>query len=72
MSSFNFSEITIAGAYAQATKIAQQSDNRKSEPHLKKGESHRERNSLWTLVMRIAATVAERRPIVSALTSRPV
>jgi hypothetical protein len=72
MSSFNFSDITIAGAYAQATKAAQQSDNSNAEPHLEKGESHRVRKSLWTLVRRIAAAVADRRPAASQLTSRPV
>jgi hypothetical protein len=72
MSTFNFSDITLAGAYANAVKAAQESDCRNAGRHLETGESRNLLKSLRTLVRRIAAAVAEKRPAASQLTSRPV
>jgi hypothetical protein len=72
MSTFNFSDITLAGAYANAVKTARESDHRNAESHLETGESRSVLKSLRTLVQRIAVAVAEKRPASSQLTSRPV
>ena len=72
MSTLNFSDITLAGAYVHAMKAARESDNRNAERHLETSNGHNGRQSLWTLVGRIAATVAEKRLASSPLTSRPV
>jgi hypothetical protein len=68
MSTFNFSDITLAGAYANAVKTARESDHRNAESHLETGESRSVLKSLRTLVQRIAVAVAAS----SQLTSRPV
>lgn len=72
MSTINFSDITLAGAYAHAMKVARESDNRNAERHLETSNGHNGRQSLRPLLRRIAATLAERRLASSALTSRPV
>jgi hypothetical protein len=72
MSTFDFSDITPAGAYVNAIKAAQESDRRNAERHLETSESRHALKSVWTLVRRIAAAVAEKRPAISQLTSRPV
>jgi hypothetical protein len=70
MSTFDFNDITLAGAYANAMKAAQESDNRNAARHFETGESRSVLKSLWTLVRRIAAVVGEKRPTVFRLASR--
>jgi hypothetical protein len=72
MSAFNYSDIPLAGAYANAVKAAQESDHRNAGRHVETGEGRDALESFRTLVQRIAAAVAERRPAPSQLTSRPV
>jgi hypothetical protein len=71
MSILNFSDITLAGAYACAIKAARESDRHNAERHFETDRSHTGRKSLWALVKRFAATLAQRRRASSPLTSRP-
>ncbi len=72
MSTFNISDITSAGAFANATMTAQDSNRRNADRHVETGEGRNFTGFLTTLARRIAAATTENRRIASQLTSRPV
>jgi hypothetical protein len=72
MPTFNISDITPAGAYANAVMAAQDSDRRNADRRFESGEGLNFTEFLTTLVRRIAAAITENRRTTSQLTSRPV
>ena len=72
MSTFNISDITLAGAYVNAVTAAQGSDRRNADRHVESGEGQNFTGFLTTLARRIAAAITENRRTTSPLTSRPV
>jgi hypothetical protein len=72
MSTFNFSDITPAGAYMNAIRTAQECDRRNAGRHFETSESRNALKSFRTLVQRITTAITEKRPASSRLTSRPV
>ncbi len=71
MSTFNISNITLAGAYMNAVTAAKDSDHRNADRHLETGEGSIVLETLKSLVRRFAAN-AERRPTSDQLSARPV
>jgi hypothetical protein len=71
MSTFNISDITLAGAYVQAVTAAKDSDHRTADRHLETAEGSKVMKLLKTLVRRFAA-ITEERPAADQLSARPV
>ena len=71
MSTFNISDITLAGAYVQAVTAAKDSDHRSAGRRLETGEGSDLMKLLKTLVRRFAA-ITEERPAADYLSARPV
>ena len=61
MSTFNISDINIAGAYANAVTVAQDSDRRNADCHVETGEGLNVMKFLKTLVGRIVTAIIENR-----------
>jgi hypothetical protein len=72
MSTFNFSDITPAGAYINATKIARESDRQNAKHHFETNERRNLLRSLWALVQRITTAITEKRLVSTQATSRQV
>ncbi len=72
MPTFNISDITPAGAFANAVTAAQDSDYRNADRHVESATGLSVTTFLTTLARRIAAAIAENRRTISPLTSRPV
>jgi hypothetical protein len=70
MSTFNISDITLAGAYVQAVTAAKDSDHRTADRHLETAEGSKVMKLLKTLVRRFAA-ITEERPAADQLSARP-
>jgi hypothetical protein len=71
MSTFNISDITLAGAYVNAVTAAKDSDHRTADRHLETGEGSNVMKLLKTLVRRFAS-ITEERPAADQLSPRPV
>ncbi len=71
MSTFNISDITLAGAYVNAVTAAKDSDHRTAGRRLEMGEGSIVLETLKSLVRRFAAN-AERRPTSDQLSARLV
>ncbi len=71
MSTFNISDITLAGAYSKAVTAAQDSDHRNADRHFETCEGFNILKSFKSLVRRFAA-ITEKRPIADQLSARPV
>jgi len=71
MSTFNISNITLAGAYVQAVTAAKDSDHRSAGRRLETGEGSDLMKLPKTLVRRFAA-ITEERPAADCLSARPV
>ena len=71
MSTFNISDITPAGAYANAVTAAKDSDHRNADRHLETGEGSNVLETLKSLV-RPFATITEERPAANRLSARPI
>ncbi len=72
MTTFNISDITSAGAFANAVTAAQGSDRRNADRHFKSGEGRQVTKLLTILGRRIAAAITEIRHTASQPASRPV
>jgi hypothetical protein len=72
MSTFNISDITPAGAYANAVTAAQDSDRRNADNHVESGGGLNFTEFLASQARRIAAAITENRRTASPLTSRPI
>jgi hypothetical protein len=72
MTTFNISDITPAGAFANAVTAAQGSDRRNADRHFEAGQSPHVTKLLTTLARRIAAAITEIRHAASQPASRPV
>ena len=72
MSSFDFTRITVPGAFSNAMKAARESDRRDARRHLETRESRDALKGFQALARRVAAALAEKRPADSQLTSHPV
>jgi hypothetical protein len=72
MTTFNISDITPAGAFANAVAAAQENDRRNANRHVEPSEGGRVNSLFATLGRRIAAVITENRQTASRLTSRPV
>jgi hypothetical protein len=72
MSSFNITDVTIAGAYVNAIAAAEESARRTSKRRSSSSEGPSRLKSLSTLVRRVAAALSERRPDALRLASRRV
>ena len=72
MSTFNISDITLAGAYVNAVTAATDSDHRTAGRRLETGEGSNVVKLLKALVRRIASAIVEMRPTVSQPTSHPI
>ncbi len=72
MSTFNISDITPAGAYANAVTAAQDSDRRNADSHFESGGGLNFTGFLAPVARRIAIAITEHRWTASPLTSRPV
>ena len=72
MSSFNFMDFTVAGAYESAVTAAYQSDHRNAKHHTGPSDGPRRSRVLSTLIRRVASAVAERRSTALRLASRRV
>ena len=72
MSTINISDITPAGAFANAVMTARDSDCRIADRHVESGEGSSAIGSLKTLARRIATAITGIRRTTSPLTSRPV
>jgi hypothetical protein len=72
MPTFNISDITPAGAFANAAMTAQESDRRNADRHFESGESRQVTKLLTTLARRIAAAITEIRQTASQPASRSV
>ena len=70
MSAFDISDITFAGAYANAVTAAKDSDRRNAGRRLETGEGSNVMKLLKTLVRRFAA-ITEERPAADQLSVRP-
>ncbi len=70
MSTFNISDITPAGAYANAVTAAQDSDHRNADNHVGSGGGLNFTEFLASQARRIAAAITENRRTASPLTSR--
>ena len=72
MSTFNISDITLAGACVSAVTAAKDSDHRNAGRRLETGEGSNVVKLLKALVRRIASAIVEMRPTFSQPTSRPI
>ena len=72
MSSFNFIDFTVAGAYESAVTAAYQSDHRNAKRYTVPSEGPSRPGVLSTLIRWIATAVAERRSTALRLASRRV
>ncbi len=72
MPTFNISDITPAGAFANAVTAAQGSDRRNADRHFDSGENRQVTKLLTTLARCIAAAIVEIRQTASQPASRPV
>ncbi len=72
MSTFNISDITPAGAFANAVTTARDSDFRIADRHVETGDGLNFTGFLTTLARRIATAITGIRRTTSPLTSRPV
>jgi hypothetical protein len=72
LSIFNISDITPAGAFANAAMAAQASDHRNADRHVESDTGVSVTKFLTTLARRIAAFITEGRRPAAPLTSRPV
>jgi hypothetical protein len=72
MSTFNISDITPAGAYANAVTAAQDSDRRNADNHVESDRCLNFTEFLASQARRIAAAITENRRTASPLTSRPI
>jgi hypothetical protein len=72
MPTFNISDISPAGAFANAAMTAQDRDRRNADRHVGSGEGPNFTGFLTTLARHIAAAVTENRRAASRLISRPV
>jgi hypothetical protein len=72
MTTFNFSDITPAGAFANATMAAQKSDRRSADSHIEPGEGWQVTKLFTTLARHIAAAITEIRQTASQPASRPI
>jgi hypothetical protein len=70
MSSFNFSDFTVAGTYVSAIKAAHDSDRRHANRHFGPSESPSRPRFLSDLVRRILAADTERRSVDLRVSSR--
>lgn len=71
MPTFNISDITPAGAFANAVTAAQDSDHRNADRRFETGEDFNVLKSFKSLVRRFAANT-ERRPTTDQLSTHPV
>jgi hypothetical protein len=72
MSTFNISDITLAGAYVTAFSAAKDSDHRNAGRRFETGESSNVVKFLKALVRRIATAIIEMRATASQPNSHPV
>jgi hypothetical protein len=72
MPTFSISDVTPAGAYANAVMVARESDRRSANRRFEPGEGVNVLKSLKTLVRRAVAVIAEKRPAVSQPTAHYV
>jgi hypothetical protein len=72
MSSFSFSDFTVAGAYVSAVAAANRSGRRSAERHSEPSEAPCRPKYLSGLVRRIVTAVSERRSAALRLASRRV
>jgi len=72
MTTFNISDITPAGAFANAVTAAQSSDRRSAGRNIEMGKRPNFAGFLTTLARRIAAAIVEIRQTASQPASRPV
>ena len=70
MSTFNISNMTLAGAYGNAIMTAKDRDRRKADRHMESDEGLNLTKRLATLVRRIVVAVTENRPGASQPSSR--
>jgi hypothetical protein len=64
MSSFNITDITIAGAYTNAIAAAQDSSRRNARRHPEPSQGPDRPRLLSRLARRVAAALSERRPVL--------
>ena len=72
MTTFNISDITPAGAFANAVTAAQSSDRRSDGRNIEKGKRQKFAGFLTTLARRIAAAIVEIHQTASQSASRPI